>query len=163
MNGMITLKVSLVTQFNETADQSNVQENDVAEETDHVLNQEITADEVQKAVTNFKPGKACGLDNVLAEMLKAGGQEVILFMTKLFHTIFYKGIYPSEWAKAIIIPIHKKGNMHSVDNYRGVSLLSIFSKCYTSVLNTRLNTWLEENERIVETQAGFRRNYSTTD
>ena len=24
-------------------------------------------------------------------------------------------------------------------------------------------TWLEENERIVETQAGFRRNYSTTD
>ncbi|WP_294046725.1 reverse transcriptase family protein, partial [Thiolapillus sp.] len=84
-------------------------------------------------------------------------------MTKLFNTIFDKGIYPSEWAKAIIIPIHKKGNIHSVDNYRGVSLLSIISKCYTSVLNTRLYTWLEENERIVETQAGFRRNYSTTD
>ena len=30
-------------------------------------------------------------------------------------------------------------------------------------MNTRLYTWLEENERIVETQAGFRRNYSTTD
>ena len=96
-------------------------------------------------------------------MLKAGGQEVILFMTKLFNTIFDKGIYPSEWAKAIIVPIHKKGNIHSVDNYRGVSLLSIISKCYTSVFNTRLYTWLEENERIVETQAGFRRNYSTTD
>ena len=94
--------------FNETADQSNVQENDVAEEADHFLNQEITADEVQKAVTNLKPGKACGLDNVLAEMLKAGGQEVIPFMTKLFNTSFNKGIYPSEWAKAIIIPIHKK-------------------------------------------------------
>ena len=61
-------------------------------------------------------------------MLKAGGQEVILFMTKLFNTIFDKGIYPSEWAKAIIIPIHKKGNIRSVDNYRGVSLLSIISK-----------------------------------
>ena len=87
---------------------------------------------------------------------------MILFMTKLFNTIFDKGIYPSEWTKAIIIPIHKKGNIHSVDNYRGVSLLSIISKCYTSILNTRLYTWLEENERIVETQAGFRRNYSTT-
>ena len=63
-------------------------------------------------------------------MLKAGGQEVILFMTKLFNTIFDEGIYPSEWAKAIIIPIHKKGNIHSVDNYRGVSLLSIISKLY---------------------------------
>ena len=30
-------------------------------------------------------------------------------------------------------------------------------------MNTRLYTWLEENGRIVETQAGFRRNYSTTD
>ena len=66
--------------FNETADPSNVQENDVAEEADHFLNQEITVDEVQKAVTNIKPGKACGLDNVLADMLKAGGQEVILFL-----------------------------------------------------------------------------------
>ena len=46
--------------FNETADKSNVQDNDVAEEADHVLNQEITVDEVQKAVTNLKPGKACG-------------------------------------------------------------------------------------------------------
>ena len=42
-------------------------------------------------------------------------------------------------------------------------LLSIISKCYTSILNTRLYTWPEENERIVETQAGFRRNYSITD
>ena len=85
-------------------------------------------------------------------------------MTKLFNTIFDKGIYPSEWAKAIIIPIHtKKGNIHSVDNYRGVSLLRIISKCCTSVLITRLYTWLEENQRIVETQAGFRRNYSTID
>ena len=128
-----------------------------------MLIQEISVDEIQKAVTNLKPGKACGLDNVLAEMLKAGGQIVIHFMNKLFNTISDKGIYPSEWAKAIIIPIHKKGNIHSVDNYRGVSLLCIISKCYTSVLNTRLYTWLEQNERIVETQAGFRRNYSTTD
>ena len=58
----------------------------------------MTADEVQKALTNLKPGKACGLDNVLAEMLKAGGQEMILFMTKLFNTIFDKGNYPGEWA-----------------------------------------------------------------
>ncbi|MCB4762268.1 MAG: hypothetical protein LGB06_08460 [Sulfurovum sp.] len=70
-----------------------------------------------------------------------------------------KGIYPSDWAKATIVPIHKKGDIHLVDNYRGVSLLSIVSKCYTSSLNTRL----EENDKIVEMQAGSHRNYSTTD
>ena len=63
----------------------------------------------------------------------------------------------------IIVPIHKKGDIHLVDNYRGVSLLSVVSKCHTSILNTRLYNWLEENDKIVEMQAGFRRNYSTTD
>ena len=69
-------------------------------------------------------------------------------MTKLFNKSFDKGIYPSDWAKAIIVPIHKKGDIHLVDNYRGVSLLSIVSKCYTSILNTRLYNWLEENDKL---------------
>ena len=50
-------------------------------------------------------------------MLKTGGKDVILFMTKLFNTIFDKGIYPSDWVKAIFVPIHKKGDIHLVDNY----------------------------------------------
>ena len=69
--------------------------------------------------------KACGLDHIHRETLKAGGKDVILFMTKLSNTFFLKGIYPSDWAKAITVPIHKKGDIHLVDNYRGVSLLSI--------------------------------------
>ena len=92
---MITLKVYLVTQLTKQL-KSAVQEHDVSEETNHFLNQEISADEVQKAVTNLKAGKACGLDHVHAEMLKVGGKEVILFMAKLFNTIFDKGIYPSD-------------------------------------------------------------------
>ena len=118
---------------NETVDESNVQEQDVSEETNHSLNQNISVDEVQKAVTNLNSGKACGLDHIHAEKLKTGGKDVILFMTKLFNTFFDKAIYTSDWAKA--------------DNYREVSLLSIVSECYTSILNTRLYNWLEENEQ----------------
>ena len=80
-------------------------------------------------------------------MLKTGGKDVILFMTKPFSTVFDKGIYPSDWAKAIIVPIHKKGDIHLVDNYIGVSLHSIVTKCYTSILNTRLYNWLEKNRK----------------
>ena len=98
----------------------------------------MSVGEVQKPVTNLMSGKACGLEHTHAEMLKTGGKDVILFITKLFNTIFDKGVYPSDWAKAIIVPIHKKGDIHLADNYRGVSLLSIVSKCYTSTLNTRL-------------------------
>ena len=72
-------------------------------------------------------GKACGLEHIHAEMLNTGGKDVILFITSLFNTIFDKGVYPSDWAKAIIVPIHKKGDIHLADNYRGASLLSIVS------------------------------------
>ena len=49
---------------NETVDESNIHEHDVSEETNHFLNQEISVDEVQKAVTNLKSGKVCGLDHI---------------------------------------------------------------------------------------------------
>ena len=49
------------------------------------------------------------------------------------------------------------------DNYRGVSLLSIISKCYTSILNKQLYAWLEDNNKIAAEQAGLRKNYSTVD
>ncbi len=45
----------------------------------------------------------------------------------------------------------------------GISLLSTFSKLYTSVLNNRLTFWANTYEKVVESQAGFREGYSTTD
>ena len=50
-----------------------------------------------------------------------------------------------------------------MDNYRGISLLSLSSKIFTSIINNRLYTWLELNDKICPEQAGFRRSYSTTD
>ena len=81
---------------------------DNSEESDYFLNEEITELEVQKAIKKLKCGKACGLDGITAEMLKAGGQDVVLFLTRMFNVLFEKGIYPQDWAKAIVIPIHKK-------------------------------------------------------
>ena len=78
-----------------------------------------------------------------------------MFLVTYFNNLFDKGICPRDWAKAIIVPIHKKRNVDLPDNYRDVSLLSIISKCYTSML--------EDNNKIAEEQAGFRKKYSTTD
>ena len=88
-------------------------------------------------------------------MLKVAGETAVQFLTKLFNVLFDQGVYPEEWSKAIIVLIFKKGKENITDNYRGISLLSLVSKCYTSVLNKRLVTWAEQN--------GFREGYSTTD
>ena len=123
----------------------------------------ITAEEVLNSIKRLNTGKAGGIDGIVSEMLKAGGTVVVQFLVKLFNRVFDSGTYPKEWSKAILIPIYKKGNSEVPDNYRGVSLISTVSKCYTSILNKRLYCWIEENGKIHENQAGFREGYATTD
>ena len=136
---------------------------DLLDNEDNILNLDITEKEVTEAIAQLKPGKACGIDDITVDMLKNGGKDVHAFMVKLFNAIFQSGIYPKEWSKAIIIPVYKKGDPEKVDNYRGISLLSIISKCYTKILNSRLYAWLENNHMISDSQAGFRKGYSTVD
>lgn len=137
---------------------SNTEENK-----DHTLNKPISKEEVKQAIKYLKTGKSGGLDGVVPEMLKCGGEDVVDFLFKLFNKIFDCGVYPSEWSEAIVVPIFKSGDTNSPDNYRGISLINIVCKCYTSILNRRLYLWMEDNGVIVENQAGFRRDYSTTD
>ena len=54
---------------------------------------------------------------------------------------------PANWKKAVIVPMHKKGNQMIRSNYRGISSLSIPSKVYTRILDA---------ESKVMMQGGFR-------
>ena len=38
-------------------------------------------------------------------------------------------LYPDSWSRGIIVPVPKKGDMRNVNNYRGITLTSIFNKC----------------------------------
>lgn len=81
----------------------------------------------------------------------------------LFNVILESGIIPSQWSEGIIIPIYEdKGNYYPRE-CRPITLLSCISKQFTAILNVRLCKFLEENEILSENQAGFRKNYSTTD
>ena len=63
----------------------------------------------------------------------------------------------------MIVPRFKKGDKDIPNNYRGISLLSVASKCYTTVLRNRLTKCMDDHEKVVEAQAGFRKGYSTID
>ena len=53
------------------------------------------------------------------------------------------GYFPAMWTEGYIVPIHKNGNVNNVDNYRGITVLSILGKLFTRILNTRLTEWAE--------------------
>ena len=70
---------------------------------------------------------------------------------------------PEDWCKNIICPLHKSGLQTNPENYRGISLINSISKIFTGILTLRLQNWAEENGVVDESQAGFRKGYSTTD
>jgi len=127
------------------------------------LDAPITASEIKKAIKRLKLGRSAGPDGILNEMIKLSGDIVLEYLVKLFNTIFDSGIYPEEWTRAVIVPIHKKGPTDNPDNFRGISLLSTLGKVFTAVLNNRLSVWTEDNGIIDESQAGFRKGRSTVD
>ncbi|UYV80363.1 hypothetical protein LAZ67_18002691 [Cordylochernes scorpioides] len=73
------------------------------------------------------------------------------------------GHYPTIWTKSIIHPIFKSGDKDNPSNYRGIALISNFSKLFTTILRSRLNEWVERRNVIPENQAGFRRGRSCVD
>ena len=129
----------------------------------HCLNVAITETEIRESLKHAKCGKAAGPDGIINEVLKVAEPSIVPFLTNYFNVIFSKGIFPDEWAKSIIFPLHKKGDLNNPDNYRGITLISCVSKLYTHILNKRLTDWAEANNIISDTQAGFRKNYSTLD
>ena len=57
----------------------------------------------------------------------------------------------------------KKGKKSSLDNYRGICLLSIISRVCARLVSGRLQEWGEETQRFSDYQWGFRLGRGTRD
>ena len=84
---------------------------------------EPSAFEVELAIDKLKSRKSTGIDEIPAELIKAGGGTICLEIHKLITFIWKKEKLPEEWKESIIVPIHKKGDKTDCNNYRGISLL----------------------------------------
>ena len=133
--------------------------------TNEFLNMEISQDEICKCILKLKNSKAPSpSDHILNEYIKSTKDILLPFYTKLFNCVLQTGIIPLSWLEGTIIPIFKnKGSPTEPSNYRPITLLSCMGKLFTSILNQRLNTFLELNNILEENQAGFRKGYSCAD
>ena len=122
---------------------------------------EIKEDEIQNAMKKMKQGKAPGPDGITLELIMEGGEIILQHLRTLFTQCLKLGRVPKSWKHGQIISIHKKGDKEDIRNYRPISLLSTTYKIFTKVLCNRMKIPLDENQP--REQAGFRRNYSTTD
>ena len=89
------------------------------------------------------------------------------------------GSFPDKIKVAIVIPVHKAcskldvqllpyffiickaGCKLDINNYRPISLLSVFSKIFEKMMHARLSIFLEEHNIISTSQFGFQKTKST--
>ena len=75
----------------------------------------------------------------------------------------FKGNQHSEVIpQSEVIPIHKGGSTEELNNYRPISLLSIFDKIIEKLMHKRLHDFLQAHNILFQNQFGFRKNNSTT-
>ena len=72
---------------------------------------------------------------------------------------------PDSWKLGVITPVPKSSTANDKDplNYRGITLAPVIYKIYSSILNSRLSLWEEDNAIPHDTQKGFRKGRSTLD
>ena len=135
---------------------------DLTNGTNEELNKEFTFGEIKKLIKKLKNGKSSGLDNVINEFLKNSPDFLIEAIVNLYNLVLNSGIVPTDWCAGVILPLFKnKGSINNVDNYRGITLLSVIGKLFTSAINNRLNQYLESTSARGEEQVGFREGYCT--
>ena len=88
---------------------------------------------------------------------------MIMMLKELFQLIWDSEYIPERWGEGMIISLFKKGDQKDPGNYRGITLLNVVGKLFNKVLNYRLLQWLEEHNKLSESQAGFRFGRSCVD
>jgi len=99
---------------------------------------EPSASDVELTIDKLKSHKSPGIDQIPAELIKAGGRTICLEIRKLITSIWKKEKLPEEWKESIIVPTHKKGGKTDCNNYRGTSLLPTTYKISSNILLSRL-------------------------
>ena len=99
--------------------------------------------ECELAIEKLKGNKSPGIDQIPAELIKAGGSTIFCAIHKVVIAFWNKEELPGEW-ESIIVPIHKKGDKTDCNNFRGISLLPTTYKILSNILLSRLIPYAEE-------------------
>ena len=120
--------------------------------------------ELHAALRQMSLGRAAGEDEVTAELLKFGGDQLWEVVVKVCRSQWLllteadsgaEVAWPDEWCVGLVVPLWKrKGSKKDKNTWRGITLLSVGSKLLARVVATRLRSWFDGHLGLH--QFGFR-------
>jgi hypothetical protein len=105
------------------------------------LNEEIlpiTKEEIEFALSRLPDNKAPGPDNIVAEMLKAAGENYLELLRELANRMYREGSFPRDLNKSLFIKLPKVNGTLRCDKHRTLSLMSHVIKLMIQVIIKRV-------------------------
>ena len=94
-------------------------------------------------------------------MLKSAGQLLSKPLASIMNKSIENGTYPSKLKLAKVVPVYKNEDELDSNNYRPISLLSIFSRIFEKLMHNRLKSFLDKHNLLYHCQYGFWERCST--
>ncbi|WAR06007.1 LORF2-like protein [Mya arenaria] len=109
----------------------------------------IGAEGVLKLLRNIKVNKAAGPDELPNRVLQSCAAEATPAITAIFQRSVDTGELPYDWRNANVAPVYKKGDRHTAENYRPVSLTCVVSKLLEHIICHHILNHLDNNNKNV--------------
>ena len=115
-------------------------------------------DTVMSMSKNTNPKKATGYDNIPGKLIEITHHELSIPLCNLINKSMNLRCFPGIMKSAEVASLYIKDNNRKRDNYRPVSILTVISKLYETVLNTQMvyHFYVLFNELLT----AFRKSYS---
>ena len=90
-------------------------------------------------------------------MLKTDINFADRFFADRFRDKWTNDVIPNDWNNGLIVKLSKKVDLQHCDNWRGITLLSVPCKIFSSVLLNRIEGDVDVDVKMCQEQAEFRR------
>ncbi|KFP90390.1 RNA-directed DNA polymerase from mobile element jockey, partial [Apaloderma vittatum] len=108
----------------------------------------VGAEQVWEHPENLKVHKSMGSDEIHPRVLKELAAEVATPLAIVFERSWQSGEVPTDWKRANITPIFKKGTKDNLGNYRPVSLISVPGKIMEQILLVVVLRHIKNNQVV---------------
>jgi hypothetical protein len=88
----------------------------------------ITEGVIRSIISSLKSKNSSGYDEISIKILNLCRNQISRPLTYICNKSIIMGVFPDRLKRATVMPLHKKGDISKLDNYRPISLLPVFSK-----------------------------------
>ncbi|MGE5822000.1 MAG: RNA-directed DNA polymerase [Nitrososphaerota archaeon] len=125
-------------------------------DSNHMLNSiELTQNIIVSKLRKLKINKAPGVDGIVPRILVENADILSIPLLDIYRESLKSGTVPSDWKRANVTAIFKKGDKSLPSNYRPVSLTSQVCKVLEAIVRDSILEHVEKYKLIKESQHGF--------